>query len=291
VAAPHRAVDENELTLPISHAIVLGIVQGLAEFLPISSSGHLILVPWLLGWNDFAGNQALEKAFDTALHIGTVVAVIGYFWSDLWGLLRAWFKSIAARAVRTPEERMAWLLVLSAIPGIITGALLDDFITEHLGAEWLIGLMLVVFGIVLYIADQLPSRRTDAEFEPVDAAQMGVAQAVALQPGVSRSGVTISMARRNGFNRDAATRLSFLMATPITAGAALYKMAKLQSDGGIPSGFGGAFAVGILVSGVVGFLAIAFLLKLVRTGTFTPFVVYRVVFGTFVIIVAATGLR
>jgi undecaprenyl-diphosphatase len=277
--------------MPIFHAVVLGIVQGLAEFLPISSSGHLILVPWLFGWNDFAGQPGLEKAFDTALHLGTVVAVIAYFWNDLWRYLRAWLRSIRARAVRDGDERMAWLLALSAIPGVITGALLDDFITEHLGAEWLIGLMLVVFGIVLYIADRLPSRRDESEFGSVDAAQMGIAQALALQPGVSRSGVTISMARRNGFTRASATRISFLMATPITAGAALYKMVKLQADGGIPPGFGGAFASGILVSGIVGFIAIAWLLRLVRTSTFTPFVIYRVVFGTFVIIVAATGLR
>src|SRR6266550_115680 len=136
--------------MPIIHAVILGIVQGLAEFLPISSSGHLILVPWLFGWKDFIGNPGLEKAFDTALHIGTVVAVIAYFRSELWSLLRAWLRSIWQRAVREPEERMAWLLVLSAVPGVITGALLDNFITDHLGQEWLIGLMLVVFAIVLY---------------------------------------------------------------------------------------------------------------------------------------------
>src|SRR4051794_12727896 len=160
--------------LPIIHAVILGIVQGLAEFLPISSSGHLIVVPWLFGWHDFAGNPGLEKAFDTALHIGTVIAVVGYFWSDLWRLLIAWFHSIGRRSVEGPEERMAWLLILSAIPGAITGAVLDNFITDHLGQEWLIGLMLVVFAMVLYLADHLPSRRTEAEFATKDAALMGL---------------------------------------------------------------------------------------------------------------------
>src|SRR5437763_7968879 len=223
--------------MPIIHAVILGIVQGLAEFLPISSSGHLIVVPWLLGWHDFAGRQGLEKAFDTALHIGTVIAVIAYFRKDLWRLVVAWFRSIGQRAVRTPEERLSWLLIPWSCPGAITGALLDNFITDHLGQEWLIGIMLIVFGLVLYAVDRLPGERTDAEFATRDAVLMGVAQAVALQPGVSRSGATISMGRWLGFSRDAAARISFLMATPITAGAAGYKMLKLQADGGIPHGF------------------------------------------------------
>lgn len=277
--------------MPILHAIILGIVQGLAEFLPISSSGHLIVVPWLLGWKDFAGQPGLEKAFDTALHIGTVIAVIGYFWNDLWKLLLAFFRSIGHRSIQGAEERMAWLIVISAIPGAITGALLDDFITNHLGAEWLIGLMLVVFGLVLGYVDRLPGHRTDADFETRDAVLTGLAQAVALQPGVSRSGATISMGRGLGFSRDGAARISFLMATPITAGAAAYKMLKLQSNGGIPHGFGGAFVAGILVSGVVGFLAIAALLGLVRTRSFTPFVIYRVIAGAAIFLIAVTGIR
>jgi undecaprenyl-diphosphatase len=277
--------------MPILHAIVLGIVQGLAEFLPISSSGHLIVVPWLFGWHDFAHQPGLEKAFDTALHIGTVVAVIAYFWNDLWKLVLAWFRSVGHRSIQGPEERMAWLLVVSAIPGAITGALLDNFITDHLGQEWLIGLMLIVFGVVLGIVDRMAGNRTDADFEPKDAVLMGIAQAVALQPGVSRSGVTISMGRWLGFTRDGAARISFLMATPITAGAAAYKMLKLQSNGGIPHGFGGAFAAGILVSGAVGFVAIAALLGLVRTRSFAPFVVYRIVAGAAIFLIAVTGVR
>jgi undecaprenyl-diphosphatase len=277
--------------VPILHAIVLGIVQGLSEFLPISSSGHLIVVPWLFGWNDFAGSASLEKAFDTALHIGTTVAVVGYFWRDLWELFVAWIRSIASRSIGGPEAKLAWLLVLSAIPGAITGALLDNVITDHLGQEWLIGTMLIVFAVVLYAVDRMPGRRKDDEFEKRDAVLMGLAQAVALQPGVSRSGATISMGRWLGFDRDASARISFLMAAPITAGAAAYKMLKLYAGSGMPNGFGPPFVAGILTSAVVGFVAVAGLLRLIRTRSFTPFVVYRIIAGAGIILVAATGLR
>ena len=280
--------------MPLLHAILLGLTQGLSEFLPISSSGHLLLVPWLLGWDDFAGEggKDLEKAFDVALHIGTVVAVLAYFRRDLVPLVKAGLRSARRRAVETAEERLAWLLLLSAVPGAITGALLDGFITDHLGAEWLIGTMLVVFAVVLLVADRRPAERPEAAFGARDAVLMGVAQAVALQPGVSRSGVTMSTARWLRFDRDATARLSFLMSVPITGGAVLYKVGKLfLVDGGIPDGFVGAFAAGIVTSGIYGFLAVAFLIKLLRTRTFAPFVVYRVVAGVAVVALAASSLR
>ena len=287
--------------MPLLHAIILGITQGLSEFLPISSSGHLLLVPWLFGWKDFVagggcGTESacldLEKAFDVALHIGTTVALVTYFAKDLLPLGRAGLRSIGQRAVRTQDERLFWLLLLSAIPGAITGALLDSFITEKLGQFWLIGLMLVVFGIVLGLADRLPGARADGEFSRRDAVLMGVAQAVALQPGVSRSGATISMARALRFERASAARLSFLMSVPITGGAVAFKMGKLfVLNGGIPAGFGAAFAVGILASAVSGYFAVAGLLRLVRTRTFAPFVAYRVFAGIGVMALAATSMR
>jgi undecaprenyl-diphosphatase len=285
---------EAARTLPLLHAILLGLTQGLSEFLPISSSGHLLLVPWLFGWEDFSGRDGkeLEKAFDVALHIGTVLAVLAYFRRDLRPLAVAGLRSARRRAVETAEERMAWLLVLSAVPGAVTGALLDGVITEHLGAEWLIGVMLVVFGVVLLLADRLPATRPETEFAARDAVLMGVAQAVALQPGVSRSGVTMSTARWLHFDRAATARLSFLMSVPITGGAVLFKMGKLfVVDGGIPDGFVGAFAAGIAASGVSGFLAVALLIKLLRTRTFTPFVAYRVMVGLGVVALAASSVR
>ncbi len=274
--------------------MVLGLTQGLSEFLPISSSGHLLLVPWLFGWQDFAGpgGKELEKAFDVALHVGTSVAVLAYFRRDLGPLARAGLRSARRRVVETAEERLFWLLMISAVPGVITGALLDGFITEHLGAEWLIGLMLVLFGGVLLLADRRPAERPEGEFVRRDALLMGLAQAVALQPGVSRSGVTMSMARWLRFDRSATARLSFLMSVPITGGAVAYKVGKLfLLDGGIPDGFGGAFAVGIVASGLSGFAAVAVLIKLLRTRTFAPFVAYRVVAGLAVVALAASSVR
>ena len=280
--------------MPLLHAILLGLTQGLSEFLPISSSGHLLLVPWLFGWDDFTGQggKDLEKAFDVALHIGTVVALLTYFRRDLKPLARAGLRSACRRRAETKDERLFWLLLLSAVPGAVTGALFDGVITEYLGAEWLIGLMLVVFGIVLLLADRLPATRPASGFTTRDAVLMGVAQAVALQPGVSRSGATMSMARWLRFHRDATARLSFLISVPITGGAVAYKVGKLfLVEGGIPQGFGAAFAVGIVTSGLSGFVAVAFLIKLLRTRTFAPFVAYRVVAGLAVVALAASTLR
>lgn len=267
--------------MPIIHAIVLGITQGLSEFLPISSSGHLLLVPWLFGWNDFVGAGAdLEKTFDVALHLGTLIGTITYFRLDLAGFARAGLRSIRTRAIDDDTARMAWLLVVSAVPGAVIGALFDSWIEENLGEIWLIATMLVVFGFVLLAADRLQGHRPAAEFSLRDALLMGTAQAIAFQPGVSRSGMTITAGRWLRFNRDGAARLSFLMSLPITGGAVLYKGVKLfVDDGGIPAGFGPAFGWGVVASGVTGFVAIWGTLRYVRTRTFTPFVAYRVALG------------
>jgi undecaprenyl-diphosphatase len=277
--------------LPIVHAIVLGIVQGLSEFLPISSSGHLIVVPELMQWDDFSGNKSLEKTFDVALHIGTFFGAAWYFRRDLARYIAAALRSVRERAITTTDERMAWLLLLSAVPGAIVGALLSSTIEKHLGDPILIGVMLIVFGLVLLWADRRVGGRHEHEFQTRDATLMGFAQAVALQPGVSRSGVTITMGRALGFRREAATRISFLMSLPIIAGAGLFKAAKVVSDGGIPSGFVAPFIWGMLAAGVSGWIAVAGLLRYLRTRSFTPFVVYRVALGIALIIVFSTGLR
>lgn len=267
--------------MPILHAIALGITQGLSEFLPISSSGHLLLVPWFFGWDDFAGAAHLEKTFDVALHLGTLIGTIAYFRLDLAGFARAGLRSIRTRAIGSDDTaRMAWLLVVSAVPGAVIGALLDSWIEEHLGQIWLVATMLVIFGLVLLVADRLQGYRPAADFSLRDALIMGTAQALAFQPGVSRSGMTITAGRWLRFDRDGAARLSFLMSLPITAGAVLYKGVKLFAvDGGIPDDFTGAFAWGVVASGVTGFAAIWGTLRYVRTRTFTPFVAYRVAVG------------
>lgn len=270
--------------MPILHAIVLGIVQGLTEFLPVSSSGHLLVVPWALGWNEFVSRPELKETFDVALHVGTFVAVAAYFRRDLSELARAAWSSVRRRAIVGTEERLAWLLVVASLPAATVGFVLDSVIGDRNGGFAIIGLMLVVFGGVLFMADRVAGHRAAQQFSLRDALLMGGAQAIALQPGVSRSGATISMGRYLGFERDAAARLSFLMAIPITGGLGLYKGVKLFAiDGGLPPGFAAPFAWGTLTSAVTGFLVVSALLRLIRTRSFLPFVVYRVIAGAYVI--------
>jgi len=278
-------------SIPVVHAIVLGIVQGLTEFFPVSSSGHLILVPWLFHWNGLTKDTDLNKTFDVALHLGTFVGAAAYFAPDLGRLAKAGVTSIRTRRVRTTDERLAWLLLLSAIPGAIAGALLENFIEDKLGQEWLIAIMLIVFGLLLAAADRLPGKRPTDEFSVRDATTMGVLQALALSPGVSRSGVTITGARWLGFERDAAARLSFLMSLPIIGGAAVFKGVKVFAGSGLPAGTGGAFMAGMVTSAITGGLAVWGTLRYVRTHSFTPFVVYRVLAGLAVLALIATGVR
>ena len=277
--------------MPILHAIILGIVQGLSEFLPISSSGHLILVPEILGWNDFAGEPSLQKTFDVALHIGTFIGAAFFFRHDLVRYFKAGVHSIIRRRVSTTDERIAWLLLLSAIPAAIVGGLFSDVIERNTNSPILIGVMSIVFALVLYWTDHLPAVRPTEEFSKRDAILMGAAQALALQPGVSRSGVTVSMGRWLKFDRPAAVRISFLMSLPIIFGAGLFKGLQVLAGDGVPADLVPAFIWGMLAAMVSGFVAIAWLLRYVQTRTLTPFVIYRIVLGVIVIIVFATGWR
>ena len=304
--------------MPIVHAIVLGIVQGLSEFLPISSSGHLELVPWLFGWDDFADQPDLETTFDVALHLGTLVGAVAYFRDDLLRLAVAGFGALRPSRRRTraavldaaegPVETgvalapgagatgdrdasLAWLLLLSAVPAGVTGLLFQDTFERIGETEWLIGLLLVVFGLVLLVADRLGGEREADRFTARDALLMGLAQAAALQPGVSRSGVTITTSRAIGFRRDAAARLSFLMSLPIIGGVVVYEGLGVLLGEGIPSDFVLPFAAGVLASGITGFASVWATLRVVRTRTFTPFVVYRCIVGAGVILLALSGIR
>jgi undecaprenyl-diphosphatase len=277
--------------LSVLHAIILGIVQGLSEFLPISSSGHLIIVPELFGWTELTTNDSLNKTFDVALHVGTLVAVLAYFRQEVWSYVVAASHSLRTRSITTVDERLAWLLLATAIPGALIGALFTSVIEDNLGDPILIGVNMILFALVLQWADGLAGHRPTAEFHRRDAIGMGIAQALALAPGVSRSGATISAGRWLRFDRASAAKLSFLMSIPITGGAALYKGVEMFREGGIPPGFGGAFFWGILASMVSGFIAIAFLLRFVQKHSFTPFVIYRIVLGIAVIVIFATGIR
>ena len=277
--------------MPIIHAIVLGLVQGLAEFLPISSSGHLLLVPWLFGWDDFVNQPELEKAFDVALLLGTVVAVVGYFWKDLVVYIREGTRLLWRREKPVNADgRLAWLLVLSSVPAAAVGALGEEYIDSKLGTPVLIAVSLIVFGLLLAWADRRAGMRAMVEYTGADALKIGAAQVLALNPGTSRSGITMTAARFIGFSRDAAARASFLMAIPVTVGAVAFKMAKLLGDG-IPEGFALPMVVGIITSGISGWLAVWGTLKLIRTRSFMPFVIYRVALGLLVLLLIATGVR
>ncbi len=276
--------------MPISHAIILGLVQGLSEFLPISSSGHLLLVPWLFGWDDF-DSESTEKAFDVALHIGTLIAAIAYFRHDLVVYVREGLRAVFRRERPvTTEGRVAWLLVLSTVPAAAVGAVFEDQIDEGLGTPTIIAVSLILGGLLLAWADHMPGQRKVENFSARDAVLVGAAQALALNPGTSRSGITMTAGRFLRFDRDAAARISFLMMIPVTGGAVLFKLAGLAGDG-IPEGLAVPMLVGILTSAVSGWIAVWGTLRLVRTHSFTPFVVYRVVVGLAVLVIVATGWR
>jgi undecaprenyl-diphosphatase len=276
--------------MPIFHAIVLGLVQGLSEFLPISSSGHLLLVPWLFGWDDF-DDAATEKAFDVALHLGTLIAAVLYFRRDLARYIRAGGQKVLRREPSgSSDGRVAWLLLLATVPAALVGAVFEDSIDEHLGTPTMIAVSIIVFGLLLGYAVRLGGVRDVGRLNTRDAIAIGAAQALALNPGTSRSGITITAALGSGFSRDAAARISFLMMIPVTAGAVLFKFAGLARDG-IPEDLVVPMIVGIITSGVSGWLAMWGLLRLVRTRSYTPFVVYRVVLGVVVLGVLATGWR
>ena len=276
--------------MSIFHAIVLGLVQGLTEFLPISSSGHLILAPWLFGWNDF-NDIEIQRAFDAALHLGTLVAVLFYLRADLIPYVREGIKVVVApKKANKTIGRRAWMFVLSAVPAGIAGALAENWITEKLGTPALIAISLMLFGVVLVWADRQTGTRDLDSFSTRDALLIGAAQVLALNPGTSRSGITITAARKFGFSRDAAARVSFLMSVPVIGGAVLLKLTKLANDG-IPEGLLTPMIVGIIASGISGWIAMWGMIRLLRSRSFTPFVMYRFVVGISVLSILATSFR
>lgn len=276
--------------MSVLHAIVLGIVQGLTEFLPISSSGHLLVVPWLFDWKDFS-DVAVKKAFDVALHAGTLVAVVGYFRHELMTYAEAAVRSLRRpNASMTSEARIAWLIIWSSIPAALAGAVLESWIDETLGTPAVIGVTLVVFAVVLLVADRRKGDRKLEDLSWRQASVIGAAQVLALNPGTSRSGITISAGRFLGLERWSAARFSFLMSLPVTAGAVVFKLAGLVSDG-LPPNFLVPMTVGVLASAVSGWMAVAGLLHLVRSRTFAAFVLYRIIAGSVIVIIAATSWR
>jgi len=271
-------------------ALILGVTQGLTEFLPISSSGHLILVPWLFNWHYLENNPDFNKTFDVALHLGTLIAVLAYFRLDAIALAGAWFRSIGKRAIETGEERLAWFVVVATIPAGIAGVLGESFVEDKLGQPYQIAILLAVFGGVLWYADRTPVTRKMEEFNLKTAVGVGCAQALALAPGVSRSGVTISAGRYLGLSRDDAARFSFFLYAPVVAGAVVFKGVK-DLHGGFPPGTTGPFIVGTLTSMVVGLVSIWALLSYLRRNNYNVFVLYRLAAAAAVLIVIATGVK
>jgi undecaprenyl-diphosphatase len=284
-------VGEEPGALSDWQALGLGLVQGATELLPISSSGHLIIVPWLADWEFLEENDQFNQTFDVALHLGTLIAVVAYFWADLLGLARAWLRSVSRRAVTSPDERLAWFVVVATVPGAVLGALGSEAIPEHLGEPWQIAILLSVFGVLLWIADRRPARRDMRDLTLREAVVVGFAQSLALAPGVSRSGITITAGRFVGLDRDGAARLAFVLLVPITFGAVLWQGLTEVVFGELPPGWEGPFVVGVLAAAASGAVAIVALLRYVRHHSYTIFVVYRLLLALFIFALIATGVR
>jgi undecaprenyl-diphosphatase len=290
-------VGEQAGALPDWQALVLGITQGLTELLPISSSGHLIIVPWLGNWDYLETHAAFNKTFDVALHAGTLVAVVSYFWSDIVSILGAWFASVGRMlrerrwSIAGQQERLAWLLLIATIPGAAVGAAFESFIEERLGQPWMIAIALAALGVALWLADRLPERSSMDKLRYRDGLALGFAQMLALFPGVSRSGITITGGRLLKLDRDSAARFSFLMAIPIIFGAVVLKVGKDMLSAGLPAGWTGPFAVGVLAAAGSGLLAISMLLAYVRRHDYSIFVLYRIVAAVFILSIILAGVR
>ena len=272
-------------------ALVLGVVQGATELLPISSSGHLILVPWLFEWTYLEENDAFNQTFDVSLHLGTCIAVGAYFWRDVVELVRAWLGTLRRRSITTPSERLAWAVVVATIPAALVGCALEDPIADHLGEPWQIAIFLAAFGLLLGWADRRPTTDTIERVRVRQGLWVGLAQCLALMPGVSRSSITITAARFLGLDRDASARFSFLLLLPITLGAVLFKGVTDVVLADLPSGTTGPFVVGVLASLGTGLVAILWLLDYIRRHTYDLFVVYRIVVAIAILLLIATGVR
>jgi undecaprenyl-diphosphatase len=266
-------------------AIVLGTVQGLTEFLPISSTAHLRIVPAFVGWEDPGA------AFTAVIQLGTTLAVLIYFRDDLWRFARAWFKSLRDPAERSSvDARMGWYLIVATIPISIFGLAFHNQIENGARDLYLIGTVLIVFALVMLWADSVGSKARDERSLGLrDAVVVGLAQACALVPGVSRSGATISAGLFLGMKRETAARFSFLLSTPAIVLSALFEMRGIVSGEKTVDASTGAVLVAIVFAFIFGYLSIAFLLRFLARHSLVPFVAYRIVLGTLVLALVAAG--
>jgi undecaprenyl-diphosphatase len=264
-------------------AIVLGIVQGLTEFLPISSSAHLLILSQVFGWDDPGA------AFTAVTQIGTEAAVIIYFRHEIGAILRAWVRSITNADARSdPDARIGWLVLIGTIPIAVLGVLFKDQIETVARNLWLVSIMLIVFGLILGVADALGARvKTERELTVRDGILFGLAQSLALIPGVSRSGATISAGLAMGYTRASAARYAFLLAVPAVLASGLFEARKIGDEGAVAWG---PTLLATIIAFSVGFAVIAWLMKWLTTRSYLPFVLYRVALGSIVLILLATGV-
>ncbi|SUZ72525.1 uncharacterized protein METZ01_LOCUS25379 [marine metagenome] len=261
--------------MPIFHAIILGIAQGLTEFVPVSSSGHLELIPWLFQWNHFDGDSRIENTFDVALHLGTLSALLTVLRKEALLYSRAGLRALLGRQRWNSDAKIGWLLLLSAAPAAVAAILFESFLLKQSSRIAVIAIGLGAFGLLLWVVDTRakadPSR---PDFSGPDALKIGAGQALALLPGVSRSGITITVARMLGYDRHRSASVAFLMGIPIIAGAGLYRCYGVFSDG-LPTGMWPALIAGALTAAVTGWLALRFTLRWVQSHTYAGFAVYR----------------
>jgi len=254
------------------HAIALGVLQGATEFIPVSSSGHLVLVPWLLGW------AVPGLAFDATVHWGTLLALAVYFWGDLRGLAVGWVRSLFTRQM-TQKARLAWLILVGTVPAVLAGTLAGDFFEGLFSAPRTVALLLMVTAFILALSEWFGRfRRKSGSLSPGEAFLIGVGQALAIAPGISRSGATIAAGVLLGLKRDEAARFSFLLSFPVILGAGVLELGKLWRSGSL-SGSWQLLAVGFVAAAVSGYVSIAFLLSFLRRRRLYVFALYCLALG------------
>lgn len=264
--------------MEIYQALILGIVQGLTELLPISSSAHLTIIPWLFNWISNPEFTIAFEGFDVALHFGTLLAIGIFFFKDWIELIKGGFNQVVKKE-KTTEGRMFWYIVLATIPGGIIGFVLDKFCEDALSKPIIIAIALIIMGIILYIVDKKGKNTTDYEHMTLKQTFLiGLSQALAFIPGVSRSGITMTTARAMGVKRESAAKYSFMLSAPIVLAATIFKMKDFNFTSP-------AFYIGILSSFLVGIFVIKFLLNYLKKGSFKGFAIYRVILGIFIICV------
>jgi len=271
------------LTISWFEAVVLGVVQGLTEFLPISSSAHILVLSQLLGWEDPGA------AFTAVTQIGTELAVIVFFWRDIVRIVRTWARSLVNRDLRSNiDARMGWYIIIGTVPIAVAGVLLESTIQTAFRNLWLIAFNLILFGLILGVADRIARNVLPVErLHLRDAVLYGLAQMLALVPGVSRSGATISMGLFLGYTREAATRYAFLLAIPAVVASGIFQLPDISANA--DPGMAKTVVATVIAFGV-GYLAIGWLLRYIRTRSYLPFVIYRVALGVLVMSLLASGV-